>query len=166
MKKITVVNNETSLDQEFFNTLQNNVEEEFEKYSNLMGTKVLWNNSNETTFERQTITLASSDFDFYEIEFLLVGGGSNTKSTGKVHKSKLAYMDYVGGSGSLVGFDRGVVSLSGTTMIIDNAVRINTGATENTRCIPLRIYGYKIYGFDSTSIFPAVSTTSLENEVI
>lgn len=106
--------------------------------------KLLWENSNPTeSFSSQTVDLSSSDYNYYEVIYLLVNNTQLTKSTGKIPKGKCAYLDYIGGSGSLIAFNRQVTNNADNLLSFNNAVRINTNETDNTRCIPLRIIGYK-----------------------
>lgn len=102
-----------------------------------------WSNPNpNTTFPSQSITLNSVDYDDYEIEFLLVSNSPESKSTGRIIKTNRAYLDYVGGSNSLVGYMRKVSSISRNVINFSDAININSNTVDNTRCIPQRVILY------------------------
>lgn len=102
-----------------------------------------WSNpSPNASFPSQSITLNTADYDDYEIEFLLVSTGADSKSTGRIIKTNRAYLDYVGGSGLLAGYMRKISNVSSNIISFSDAININTGETDNTRCIPQRIILY------------------------
>lgn len=108
--------------------------------------KVLWENSNaDATFNAQTVNLndSLSNYNYYEVIFKLVAGYPSGKSTGKVKITTYAYMDYVGGSASVIGFKREITGKTNTTISFGDGTRINTNAIENARCIPIQVIGYK-----------------------
>lgn len=103
-----------------------------------------WTNPNPTSeFSAQTITLSTSDFDEYEIEYLVVIGATSTKSTGRISKNNTAYLDYIGGSGTLKGFYRMVMAINNNYINFNDTIYSNDGSTANVRCIPQRVILYK-----------------------
>lgn len=103
-----------------------------------------WTNPNPTSeFAAQTIALSTSDYDEYEVEYLLVSGATSTKSTGRISKNNTAYLDYIGGSGTLKGFYRMVIAINNNYINFNDAICSNDGSTANIRCIPQRVILYK-----------------------
>lgn len=102
-----------------------------------------WSNpSPNGIFPAQAITLNEANYDEYEIEFTLVSNSVLSKTTGRISKTNRAYLDYVGGSGLLVGYTRSVENISGKTINFGDALAINSGIAENARCIPQRVILY------------------------
>lgn len=119
----------------------NNVYEEFMKKEKDI---ILWENLNvDAEFGSQIINLSTNNYKYYEIIYLLSTNNLNlVKSTGKIPKGQLAYLDYVGGAGSLIGFDRQIYKSTDYLLQISDAIRINTNVVENDRCVPVKIIGY------------------------
>ena len=112
-------------------------------YEEVEDSSILWKNLNPTEeFESQTVNLSDSNYKYYEVIFLLINNGGSTCSSGKVPKNNLAYLNYVGGTGTLLAFKREVSSKTANTITFGDATRINTNATENTRCVPVSVIGY------------------------
>lgn len=105
-----------------------------------------WSNSNPSNqFVEQTITLNTSDYDYYEIIFSLTSTNyKTTASTGKIQRGYNGYLNYVGGTGQLTGFSRNTLVEADNKIKFESAIRANTGATENDRCIPQKVILYKI----------------------
>lgn len=105
---------------------------------------VLWENSNPTSnFAGQTINLNTDNYSYYEIIWRLTTNSYQYKNTGKTPKSTYAYLDYVGGAGTLLGFKRDITAVTDTSITFADAYRINTNEVENGRCVPIKIIGYK-----------------------
>lgn len=104
-----------------------------------------WTNPNPNSeFPGQTINLSTEDYNYYEIEFSLINSGNATLSTGKISKNQKTYLNYVGGNGALLGFNRNIANKTNASITFEDAIRINTSAVENTRCIPQKVILYKI----------------------
>lgn len=109
---------------------------------NLKG-KNLWTNPNPTSisFESQSITLNSNDYDYYEIIYKMSTVNDRKSSSGIISK----------GSGTMLIFlmtelsqfcSRAITYSNDTKLLIEDALSSN-GSTTNNRCIPLYIIGYK-----------------------
>lgn len=109
---------------------------------NLKG-KNLWTNPNPTSisFESQSITLNSNDYDYYEIIYKMSTVNDRKSSSGIIPK----------GSGTMLIFlmtelsqfcSRTITYSNDTKLLIEDALSSNNSTTNN-RCIPLYIVGYK-----------------------
>lgn len=105
--------------------------------------KILWNNSEISSFEQQNITLSSNDYDMYEVLFY----GSNTKadllSSGKIFKGNNAFLQqiYNVGAGTRVR-NRSVKYINDTTLNVTHATL--DGVENDSQNIPMCVIGYKI----------------------
>ena len=96
--------------------------------NNAAGT-VGWINPNPSLeFPSQTINLSKSDYEFYEIEFSLINSGNATLSTGKISKNQKTYLNYIGGSGTLLGFNRNISNKTNNSITFEDAIRVNIWA--------------------------------------
>lgn len=144
--KIWINNGEVdNLGSEVVNTLLNNETTKApsaQAVNRALGIVGWTNPSPADAFLAQSITVNTPDFDEYEIEYALLANEINVKSTGKISRSNRAYLDYIDGEGSLVGYKRKINSISGNTISFSEGVNINTSENDNTRCIPLRVILY------------------------
>lgn len=118
---ITTINSDIS-------TLQTNV-------SNLAG-KILWTNPNpDTTFNAQTMTLSSSDYDIYEVFFHQTDGDPDYRSERSVkgHGITLNAVLQAGNARRIIHYT------NETTLTAENAGIVGT----NNNAIPIMVVGYK-----------------------
>lgn len=116
--------------------------------NNIKG-KILWTNSNPTNnFSGTTITLNSSDYDMYEIIYCSEATGALNKTL-KSTKSIKGYgtiMEITNPTGSVTPIRaRNVTYDTDTRLIISDGYASNVYplSTDNSKCIPLYIIGYK-----------------------
>lgn len=112
--------------------------------SNITG-QVLWTNPNPTSdFSAQTITLSSSDYDLLEVFYKKTKDDMFVNNTRffKGTRSLLFQID-----NSFVIFERTISDATDTTLTFTEGkiyTTQGTVTTQNSRCIPLYIVGYKM----------------------
>ena len=136
-------------------TLLGNVKDDLNDESKIASCKavgnatgmILWTNSSPTsTFDTQTVTLSSGNYDFYEIYCAYNNGNANMYVTGyKTIKGKGMVMDNQG-YGSGLSVRRKVDYTDATHLLFSTAYG---GANiDNGYLIPIYIIGYKTGLFD------------------
>ena len=109
---------------------------------------LLWENPNPTAaMSATTITLASADYDYYEV-YYKAASSSNIIMYQRSAKGYGCYLFYltVGDTGGVSISRRPVIGESDTVLAVRVATTVvGTGqpATSNTACIPVKIIGYK-----------------------
>lgn len=104
-------------------------------------TTLLWSNPSPTSaFAAQNITLANSDYDMYEILFAYISSGSTIACDLKALKGYGVFASYRVSSDN---YERDVAFTDATHLAIDNAKK-NGGTNDNTRLIPIVVYGIKL----------------------
>jgi hypothetical protein len=131
-----------------------------------LGGKILWTNSSPTSsFTSQNITLTSTNYDMVEVVYALLNQNNYAyrKSTGRIpyeqgKKIQAEIIDYDGYIG-LVVYKRLITMTSKTEFAITDSDKLWTtgGGTDNARCIPLYVIGYK------TGLFPTQQSTRSVN---
>ena len=108
----------------------------------------LWSNSNPSVnFNTQTITLSSSDYDYYVVLYSLMIGGGNLKCT-ICKKGQSGFLDFAYGNNSAKNINgwRSVSITDDTHLTISDATLIypaNNTYTNNEWAIPYQILGLK-----------------------
>lgn len=112
-------------------------------------TLTLWQNSSpSSSFAAQSITLATDDYDYYEIIFNQVTSVDYYMTSGKIpkgHGTRLTAMFI--STGGIGGRTRAVDYTDDTTLAVAVGRYLNAGQSsatnDNTACIPIMIIGYK-----------------------
>ena len=141
----------TPLNAENLNKIQSNAENAIlENKINLSGF-ILWTNSNPAVnFSAQTISLLNKDYDILEFWFLSSCNESNPKTiVNKIKKgdhSKVLYYDLHGSNA--IDFQQRIISyLTDTEYKIEDAsvqfANSTNAYTDNSKCIPYCVIGYK-----------------------
>lgn len=117
-------------------------------YINGQTGKILWTNPNPTSnFSGTIITLNSSDYDMYEIIYSSEAGTlNNTLKSTKSIKGYGTIMEITNPSGSVTPIRaRNVTYDTDTRLMISDGYTNNVYplSTDNSKCIPLYIIGYK-----------------------
>ena len=110
---------------------------------------ILWTNPNPTSsFSAQTITLNSSDYDMYEIVYTSEnsGGFSSIYNMTKSIKGYGTVLQAVNATGSATP-----IRVRTVTYVSDTKLSFSVGytgagyplGTDNSKCIPLYVIGYK-----------------------
>ena len=143
-------NNESPINADNLNKIEQGIKEAHDnidnltkEYNNLVG-KILWTNPDPTSeFSAQTITLSSNDYDLLEVFYKKTTNDMFVNSTRffKGTSSLLFQIDI-----SFVIFERTISDATDTTLTFtEGKIRTTQGTitTQNSRCIPLYIVGYK-----------------------
>lgn len=108
---------------------------------------ILWTNPEPTSeFGIQTITLNTSEFDFYEIIYFGSDTKANCLSTGKIPKGEKAYLNQTYYSGVAKIRQRDIMEITDDSITFGNC--LNNGETLNTNLIPVYVIGYKLGLFE------------------
>lgn len=106
--------------------------------------QILWTNSNPTSeFSAQTITLSSSDYDLLEVFYKKTKDDMFVNST-RFFKGTCSLLFQI--DNSFVIFERTISDATDTTLTFTEGKIYTTQGTittQNSRCIPLYIIGYK-----------------------
>ena len=103
--------------------------------------KLLWENPNTTaSFAAQTITLNSADYDYLLIIFNYLTS-SNIAGSELIQKGQSTRLGTVSGTDGTV-FLRNVTYVSEISYTFADAYK-NNGTVDNSRCVPVAIYGIK-----------------------
>lgn len=123
-------------------------------YVNGTNGKILWTNANpESDFSSQEITLSSSDYDVYEIVYISEksGGFSSIYNMTKSIKGYGTVLQTVNPIGSTTPNRARVVNYVSDTKLSFSVGYTGAGyplGTDNSKCIPLYVIGYKTGLFD------------------
>lgn len=118
-------------------------------YINGLNGKILWTNPNPTSaFASQTITLSSDDYDMYEIIYVSESTGTLNRllKTVKSLKGYDTILEITNPLGSTTPIrTRNVTYASDTSLTFSDGYTGNVYplSTDNNKCIPLHIIGYK-----------------------
>lgn len=118
-------------------------------YVNGLNGKILWTNPNPTSaFASQTVTLSSDDYDIYEIVYVSETTGTlnrllKTVKSLKGYDTILEITNPLGSTSPIRA--RNVTYVTDTSLTFSDGYAKNTYPllTDNNKCIPLYIIGYK-----------------------
>ena len=120
------------------------------------GGTILWTNSSPTTEMPQNtlLTLNNGDYDIYEIIFFPYGGSSQLLSSYKSVKGIGVQLSSGGyPSQGISAWSRGVDYINETTLRLQDCFGLSKDSdfTDNTKCIPLYVIGYKLGLFNTST---------------
>lgn len=143
--KTTWVDDTTPINASNLNKIENGIYNNDERIANITG-EILWSDTNfGDSFEAQTITLSSSDYDMLEVIYTAAYNIPNYDSV-RFLKGQGALMTNLSiSASSLTAFTRGIVYDSATSLRFGSGfTRSSAGNNQNDGvCIPVYVIGYK-----------------------
>lgn len=127
------------------NTVENNVIKQYVDNS-IISRKILWTNPNPTsTFDSQSITLSSDDYDCYEIIYQFSQMNVMLFNTGKIPKGNNINIFFVlnNSTNTHLHTNRLIRYENDTTLYAENCYSSTDNNATNNRCTPLYVIGYK-----------------------
>lgn len=107
---------------------------------------ILWENPNPSasSFNAQNIQLNSSDYDCYEIIYLASVVSEKVMSSGRIVKGSGTVLQFVyNRSGTTITASRWTNYISATSLSFDESYDSSNVGSNNARCVPLYVIGYK-----------------------
>lgn len=134
------------------NSLQNNIDELCQTMQDRLQGIMLWTNPNPASeFEAQNITLSSSDYDVLEVYYVddITTSMMNTVKTKKGYGTNMSYMS----DSSMRWWTRKIECVSDNELLISKCTLVieTKPLTDNAKCVPLYVVGYKIGLFNEVS---------------
>lgn len=142
----TYVNNQTKLNATDFQENVDKIDEIIDNFNEI----VLWENEDSSLeFNSQTITLNSSDYDYYSIDYRSINNSGFYQSTGKIKKGDSTILSVnMNVNGSLRIATRKINYTNDNTLNISIAEYSTPGGsltTNNAYLVPTKIVGTKTH---------------------